>query len=272
MTLKLPAGHFLGQTLRMRELHDLTLIETTYSADLKLPKHCHEMAKYCFVLKGSFSETIGSREQVRHPLALTFHPADTTHSEVHNAPGHHFLIEVGPPWLDRMIEYAAVLDRPVDLEGTVALRLATQLYDEFRHLDWISPLAIEGLILELMAGTSRLGFNVSERRPPPWLNGVEELLRAKFTENLTLNELATTAGVHKVHLARVFRKFHGCSIGHFVRQLRVEYASQQLSSTDVPLVDIAAASGFSDQSHFSRVFKSFTRMLPSDFRAVFRQR
>ncbi len=272
MTPKLPAGHFLGQTLRARDLSGFRLTETVYSPGLRLPKHSHELAKYCFVLAGSFSERVGSREQVRQPLSLTFQPADTTHEEAHHAAGHHFLIEVAANWLDRAREYSAVLDRPADLTGGVAIRLATQLYDEFRHLDGLSPLAIEGLILEMLAETSRRALGSADRRPPRWLEQVTEMLRDRFAENLALSDLATAAGVHAVHLARVFRRFHGCTVGDYVRQLRIEYASRQLSTTDDSLAEIALAAGFSDQSHFSRIFKSHTRMLPSEFRAIFRPR
>jgi AraC family transcriptional regulator len=164
------------------------------------------------------------------------------------------------------------LDQPVDLQGGLPLRLATQLYDEFRRLDNVAPLAMEGLILELLVATSRRATGNTERRPPRWLQQLEELLRVRFAENLSLQELAAAVNVHEVHLARVFRKFHGCTVGDFLRQLRIEYASRQLSMTEEALANIAAAAGFADQSHFSRTFKSYTGMLPTEFRAIFRAR
>jgi len=272
MTPKLPSGHFLGQTLKACDLLGFRLTEAIYFPGQKLPKHSHELAKYCFVLAGGFSETIEKYERARQPLSLSFQPADTAHEETHDAQGHHFLIEVGAHWLDRAREYSAVLDRPVDLTGGMAIRLATRLYDEFRYMDALSPLAIEGLILELLAETSRRVLNSIDRRPPRWLEQVTGMLRDSFAENPTLSDLAAPAGVHAVHLARVFRRFHGCTVGDYVRQLRIEYASQRLSTTDDSLVEIALAAGFSDQSHFSRVFKRHTGILPSNFRAIFRPR
>ncbi|MCI0389459.1 MAG: DUF4823 domain-containing protein [Acidobacteria bacterium] len=168
MTPKLPSGHFLGQTLKARDLPGFRLTEAIYSTGMKLPRHSHELAKYCFVLAGSFSERFGMYERARQPLSLSFQPADTTHEETHNAPGQHFLIEVEAHSLDRAREYSAILDRPVDLTGGMAIRLAAQLYDEFRHLDTLSPLAIEGLILELLAETSRRALGTADRRPPRW--------------------------------------------------------------------------------------------------------
>jgi AraC family transcriptional regulator len=78
--------------------------------------------------------------------------------------------------------------------------------------------------------------------------------------------------VHAAHLARVFRKFKGCTIGDYVRGLRVQHACRRISGSDDSLADIALAAGFSDQSHLSRTFKQHTGMLPSQFRNLLRRR
>lgn len=272
MEPKLPAGHFLGRTLRAHDWAGFRLTETTYAPGLRLPRHAHELAKYCFVLAGSFTEIVGQRRSERQPLTLVFHPADTTHEEAHTTAGHHFLIEIDHRWLERAREYSAALNQPLDLSGGASIGLVTRLYDEFKHLDGLSPLAMEGLILELMADTSRRSLGAMDRRPPQWLRQVEELLQVRFAENLALDEIAQTVAVHAVHLARVFRKFHGCTVGDYVRQLRIEFASRELATTDHSLADIAAAAGFADQSHFSRTFKQHTRLLPTEFRNLFRSR
>jgi AraC family transcriptional regulator len=253
-------------------LPGLRLTETAYASGLKLPRHSHELAKYCFVVAGSYVETVGRHQQRRQTMTLAFHPADTSHQEAHDAPGQHFLIELDSNWLGRAREYSAVLDQPVDLKGSGSIRLAANLYEEFRRQDNLAPLAMEGLVLELMVETSRRATGCTERRPPRWLEQLGGLLRARFAEHMALRELAATVGVHEVHLARVFRKFHGCTVGDYVRRLRVEYASRQLSTTDDALADIASTAGFSDQSHFSRTFKRHTGMMPTEFRALFRSR
>jgi len=78
--------------------------------------------------------------------------------------------------------------------------------------------------------------------------------------------------VHASHLARVFRKFKGCTIGDYVRGLRVQHASRRISDSEDSLADIALAAGFSDQSHLSRTFKQHTGMQPRQFRILLRKR
>lgn len=270
--LKLPAGHFLGQTLRTHEVSGLRITETFYPNGMKQPVHAHEMSLYCFVLAGSYVETVGQRTRVRRPLALAFHPVGSPHAESYGTCGRHLLVELGTRWIDCAREYGAVLDLPVELPAGTPTWLVTQLYDEFRDLDSVSPLAIEGVLMELMAETSRCAVGPADRHPPHWLEQVTELLHTRFADNVGLSELASAVGVHPAHLARVFRRFKGCTVGEYVRGLRIEYAARRISNTSGSLADIAAAAGFSDQSHFTRTFKQHTGMLPTEFRDVFRPR
>ena len=88
---------------------------------------------------------------------------------------------------------------------------------------------------------------------------------------LTLETVAEIEGVHVVHLARVFRRFHGCTAGEYLRRLRIERAIEELRSTDKALADVAGDAGFSDQSHFSRTFKLSTGMTPGQYRKSVRR-
>src|SRR6185295_803381 len=111
-----------------------------------------------------------------------------------------------------------------------------------------------------------------ERRPPPWLQTVKEFLHESFSEPPGLDELAAAAGVHPTHLTRAFRQFEHCTVGDYVRKIRIEYARQRMLSSGEPLVEIALAAGFADQTHFTRSFKRLTGMTPSEFRRIFAAR
>ena len=129
--------------------------------------------------------------------------------------------------------------------------------------------AIQGLTMELLATVSRHSANLSARRPQRWLTCAEEFLRESFTEHSTIAQVAAVAGVHPVYLAREFRRCHGCTIGEYLRRLRVERACRRLSASDDSLATIAAGSGFSDQSHFCRTFKRLMGMTPAQYRTSF---
>ena len=91
-------------------------------------------------------------------------------------------------------------------------------------------------------------------------------------EPLSLTGLARTVGVHPVHLARSFRHVHACSVGEYLRRMRVGFAERELASSDAPLSDVALRAGFCDQSHFSRTFKRLTGSTPAVWRSAVRRR
>jgi len=159
---------------------------------------------------------------------------------------------------------------PIFLNGGAPAWLMMRLANEARETDEASALAAEGLALEILAALSRARSPVSSPRVPRWLTQAKDLLHAQFAKTTTHDHLANAVGVHPVHLASEFRKQFKCTIGEYVRRLRVEHASRELASSKASLVEIALSSGFADQSHFSKVFKRLAGMTPSQFRASLR--
>jgi len=262
-------GEFFGQTLKSCEVAGLSLTETTHGPNIKLPRHAHSHAYFCIALQGTYTEVYEKKIRECHALTLAFHPPFELHSEqFRDLIVRSFNVEMKPCFLERIREHSPILDSPADFQGGLTAMLGIRAYNEFQRMDGASPLVIEGLILEMIAEASRLRLNISSRKSDYWLSQVKEMLHAHFSENLALSSIAQKVNVHPVHLAREFRKLYRCSIGEYVRQLRIEFACKELASTDAPLIEIALRAGFFDQSHFCRVFKRSMGLTPAQYRLI----
>ena len=271
MSMQLPPGSLYGDNLRSRKVASFDLSERVYPPRFKTPRHSHKRSLFCFVIQGGYTETYGARTRECQSSALLFHPAGELHAEYfHDSGGRSFIIEVEPPWLERVREHFGTDDNSIDLAGRDFELLARKLYKEFLQMDEASVLIIEGLMLEIVGEAARDCPTDVARRPPSWLRQARELLSERFAERLTLEDVARTVGVHPVHLAQTFRKNYRCTVGDFVRRLRIEYACHKLAVSEMPIVDIALAAGFCDQSHFTRTFKRCTGVPPSQYRGSFR--
>jgi AraC family transcriptional regulator len=195
---------------------------------------------------------------------LTVHPPGEVHANYWHGKGHCLNVEITPARLEQIREYARCLDQPGEFRKEVPACLAGRLYEEFQQ-EGASTLALEGLLLEILAEISdplpRPGGTL-----PPWLRRARELLHEQFSENLSLSDVAGAVGVHPAHLGRAFRRRFGSTPGHYVREVRVAFACSQLANTDEPLVAIALAAGFTDQSHFTNVFRESTGLTPAVYR------
>jgi len=271
--MRLPPGELYGQHLKTRQVAGLRLAEVVYPARYRTPEHSHDLPQLCLVQKGVFAEVYDRKHREVRPLSLITRPAGESHAQrFHESAVHCLIVEVEPGWLERAREHQASLADSAAFQGGLSVWLATRLYREFQLADEASSLAIEGLALEIMAELARRHVKTSDRKPPKSVEQARELLHAHFSESLTLDGIAKSVGTHPIHLARMFRRYHHCTIGEYVRKLRIELACREISTTDCQLALVALRTGFYDQSHFSRTFKRMMGITPGQYRAAFRSR
>jgi AraC family transcriptional regulator len=259
----------LGSRLKTANVAGFVLTETTHLPNHMLHRHNHELTNIAFVLNGSFTEVLDNRSIECQPQSLLIKPAGEAHANSYGRQGMRcLLIEVGQRQLESLHSWSQALNRVSHVRGGSLSMLGMKLYKEFRLMDGATPLAIEGLMLELVAGLSRQLTITSDSKRPRWLERARDILEADFHDSISLTSVAEAVDVHPVHLARVFRKHFRCTPGEYVRHLRIDFACRELSQLDKSLVEIALAAGFAHQSHFSRVFKAQTGMTPSEFRTT----
>jgi AraC-like DNA-binding protein len=102
--------------------------------------------------------------------------------------------------------------------------------------------------------------------PARMLRCIEAYINVHLEKALTVEELASHLGISPSYFARSFRSSVGLPPHAYVMRRRLLRAQELLSSTELPLTDIALATGFADQSHFSRRFHEMTGMPPRTFR------
>lgn len=271
--MKLSPGQMGGLVVKAESVAGLLLTETFCPPNHRAPKHWHELFHFCLIRDGSYTEYCGRKVRECAAYSLISHPPGEAHSSLYHSRGASSLvIEIGRSWIDLARQHSVVLEEAVYFRSGTPVWLAARLYDEFRRMDKASPLAIQGLTLELMAVASRQTAKPRERNPPRWLRRTIEILHSSFPDEPRLSSLAQAVGVHPVHLARTFRTHHNCTLGEYVRRLRVETACRKLALTDAPLSQIALSVGYCDQSHFSKNFKKSMVMTPAQYRAAFRPR
>jgi AraC family transcriptional regulator len=270
MSLQLPPGRLYGETLKSRKIANFELSERCYPPHFKTPRHSHKQALFCFVVDGCYTETYGVKTRECRPSSFLFHPADELHAEYfHDSGGRSFIIELESHWLKRVVEQLRIVNGPSDFSGGALELLARRVYREFFQTDDASAVVIEGLMLEIMGESARSAAETGSR-PPRWLLQAREIVRERFSEHLTLSDLAASVGVHPVHLAQTFHRHYCCTVGEFLRKLRIEYACRQLVASEASIVEIALAAGFCDQSHFTRTFKRCTGLAPAQYRDTVR--
>ncbi|MEM1442993.1 MAG: AraC family transcriptional regulator [Verrucomicrobiota bacterium] len=96
-----------------------------------------------------------------------------------------------------------------------------------------------------------------------------EFIDSHYIDEISIDQLADLAGVSVPHFNRLFRKILRLSPMEYVLSLRVQEAQRLLSTTLLPMGEIAAQLGFYDQSHFTKRFRKVTGVTPLQYRRQF---
>ena len=102
--------------------------------------------------------------------------------------------------------------------------------------------------------------------PKARLDRVLEFISAHLSDEIRLETLASIAGMSRHHFSELFRRSTGVSPHQYVIGQRVERGKRMLRDTDLSILEIGLATGFADQSHFTKTFRRIARVTPRDYR------
>ncbi|QPC80530.1 AraC family transcriptional regulator [Phototrophicus methaneseepsis] len=149
-----------------------------------------------------------------------------------------------------------------------------QLFYWIRQLHHRSEYAPDSLALEeqlthffiaLIQRYTQLPYGLKHYNTAPGaIATVCDYLEAHYEQNITLETLADLVHISPYHLARLFQRHTGISPHKYLENIRIRHA-EQLLTMDMPIADVAFATGFSSQSHLTRTFKQILGTTPGEF-------
>ena len=260
-------GEYLGAVNRSFDLDGLKLTETSYRPYSALPSHYHENNYLCFVTRGIYSEDFDGNSIHCTAGDMIIHPPAYKHSNIFLAGGVTCLnIELSNEWVERYRLALKTINDLYKVQNPEVALLSSRINREISSRDNFSALAIEGLVIQIFAEIER-ERNKSFTKSPAWLKKVEEILNdTPASQSVTLRMLASETGMHPVYLSRAFKQHKNKTIGEYFRGLKIKKALDLLINTRLPVSHIAHDCGFSDQSHFTRIFRKYTGTSPGAFR------
>jgi AraC-like DNA-binding protein len=165
----------------------------------------------------------------------------------HNEPDDQLLLEKAMPLYDGLYSWAKYLQHIKHTQQP----FESQLLDVFNAF---------------------LQMEQDAKKVPEWAKELKEIIQDQIDTNLNLSlkGISETLQVHPAYLSREFSKyFDDLSFGDYIRKLRIDKAVQLLETTTHSLTEIAYLTGFSDQSHFTRIFKKYTGKNPSAYKKLY---
>lgn len=163
----------------------------------------------------------------------------------HNITDDHKLLESGMVIYDALYSWATHLHKQNHLQNSPFENLLHEVYNKF------------------------LNKKKSNKKTPSWVKELKEIIQDQIDTQFTfdLKQISNDLELNPSYLSREFSKyFEDLNFGDYIRKLRIEKAIHLIENSSYTLTEIAYMTGFSDQSHFTRIFKLQTGKNPSSYR------
>lgn len=101
---------------------------------------------------------------------------------------------------------------------------------------------------------------------PEFVDSIEKYIKSDLAENLSLKNISREFGISQTYMGKLIRKYRDDSFSHYLTRVRMEKATSLMrDKPELYIKDIAEMVGYSDQLYFSRIFRSYMGMCPSDY-------
>ncbi|MBT2289247.1 AraC family transcriptional regulator [Paenibacillus albidus] len=243
----------------------------------KFPNHFHDYYVIGFIEQGKRMLVCNNEEYILNSGDVTiFNPQDPHACEqIDGRTLDYRCINIQPEIMQKLVrEITGQADLPrftphVLYQSELALPLH-ELHQMI--LEGESDFHKEELLLFLLEQLLREYSNTEPPAPIQELSTEIKLIcdyiESHYTESITLNQLSELTGISKYHLLRVFTRQKGISPYRYLETLRISQAKRLLEQGQLP-IEVAALTGFSDQSHFTNFFKKLIGLTPKQYRRIF---
>ncbi len=253
-------GQYLGQTIKSYKT-DMISVKSTLHKKSESKFHAHSNSYLSILLSGLYSEVTLDSKKVIAPSSILYRPAHYKHKNQFITDQTKCLnIEFKPEWFNKLdINPNKIKPQIKNIQNFPWL--LQLLIDFLKHqkIDFF-----EELLSKLLTSEEKL---IAPLRKP-WLSKLALILDNEIEENHSLKTLSERVFVHPNYMSRVFKEHFGVTIGQYLLERRIQYATKKLFIEKNRIALIASECGFFDESHFIKTFKTFNKITPHQFRLL----
>ncbi len=144
--------------------------------------------------------------------------------------------------------------------------LMENLRDEFLENREYRSAALCSLSLSILVRLARFHAEPIDNPAPGGVSGAVSYIKSHYTESFTLEDVAHHVGYSLSYLSHEFRARTGSTVIQYLNMIRCEYAKPLLAIPTIPIAEICEKCGYHNDSYFTRTFRKYNGMTPSEYR------
>ena len=262
--VKIAKGCYVGAKVKERAFGGVLTSETVFPDGLISDWHYHQNPHYSHILSGGSKEIRKGGAQWQWTGDGFYYYPGVCHQNLQYQAGTRiFNIELEACFFTEFDSVIPSEELMFSERTMVNCSGVLKILKECYCPDQYSRIAVEQQCVELVSGNT-----ITRCHYPEWSCRIIEILNDQWDCSWSLAGLCKLLDIHPVTLSKYFSKYFNCTLGEYIRRIRVEKALRLIRRKQNSLTEIAYLCGFSDQAHFTRTFVQITGMQPKQYRNI----
>lgn len=259
--MKLNSNNFLGKTSKKFNIDYGTISLVDYKKPVSEEWHYHKNIHLSLILQGGNLECRKKEDYQVSSGKILFYNEGELHCNKHTLfPSKNLNIELSNDFFNR--NELKFDSKELSNKNTFSSYLKLiNIYHELSLSDLYTSDSIHNILYALFT------YEESNNKPT-WLKYLIEIIEDRWNEFIPLHELANILNVHPVTISKYFRKYLHGTLGDYMRIVKLKRAFNFLLNSKESITEIAFTCGFSDQSHMTKVFKTYVGFTPKEVRLL----
>lgn len=252
------------------------------------PEHWHTPLEIIMPIVNNYTVILGNTVKELSPSDIIFICPGVIHSLQAPPYGRRIIFQAEITMLSQVKELESVISLispaiTVTAKSSPGIHSILQknllaILEEYNSNNHLSEIAIYSHLLEIFVYLGRNytentdRFDVGNQKQKEYIKkfiNICNYINEHYTEDLSLDAIASMAGFSKYHFSRLFKQFTNVTFYQYLTQKRIAHAEQLLVNPDISITEVALHSGFSNLSAFIRMFKLIKLCTPTEFRKMY---
>lgn len=249
--------------------------------------HWHNSIEIICPIQGSYDVAVGGTDFHLLPKEILFVPPRELHSIYKPDQGQRFIFLFDLSMLNGIKGFSgiqALLAQPLHVTKDTYHDIYDEVYDilmeiknEYFRENEYAELSIIALLINCFVKfgynhlhSNNLFPNVRQHKQKEYVekfNSIMTYIDSHYSENLSLEAIASAAGFSKYHFSRLFKQYTNYTFCDYVCYRRLKVAEELLSRSNLSVTEISLQAGFPSISTFNRLFKQYVNCTPSEYRS-----
>lgn len=165
-----------------------------------------------------------------------------------------------------LYEFFILLNRYLNRESQSKHAISELLFDDLKNIGTRGEAKnyIHLYILEVLETIKQQ----NSEKEPILKDKVVEYIKTHFGESITLEDIANEVGFSTYYFGKIFKKTFKMTFTEYLTNLRIEQAKKHLKDDSITVKDVTYRVGYMDPNYFTRVFKKYEGVTPTEYRAI----